>query len=270
MRTTRVVWSAAIAAALFVALEPGTGPRGAMGMPLHSLQMKAREIVERAISAHGGRQAWLGKRDAVFSTTWTHYRAGQPRFTSRYVVKFPIADGPVRTVVEGEENGKPVVMGVSGSRSWFFVGGERYEDVDSLRANRAFVKKAYGLLAVPFRLEDPSYSLTYDGQEVRFGSVVDRVRVEHGLEPATLYLFDRKSGRLVGMGSAVADPPTFTVSDYVDFIEVDGIVIPRTLVVNRVDMATGGRPRALTVSVDQVKFRNGLPSETFEPPVLLP
>src|SRR5438093_7815075 len=121
-----------------------------------SADVRARQIIERAVSAHGGLQAWLSKKDASFSTIWTHYNGGQPSFSSRYVVKFPIAPGPVPTVVEGDENGKPVLMGVSGSRSWFLVGGERYDDVESLKANRAFVRKAYGLLALPFRLDDPA------------------------------------------------------------------------------------------------------------------
>ncbi len=229
-------------------------------------ETRARSILARAMQAHGGRQAWLGKKDAVFETTWTAWREGQPSVTSRYVVKFPIAPGPVTAVVEGEENGKPVLMGASGSRSWFLVGEERYEDVESLKANRAFVRRAQGLLAMPFRLDDPSYSLSYDGEQVRAGALVDRVQVRHGLEPPGLYLFDRETGRLAGMGSEVADPPTAMVSDLSDFEEVDGILIPHTQVFDRVDAVSGRRSRALIVSVDGVRFHNGLPPETFEPP----
>jgi len=230
-------------------------------------EARAKEIIQRAISAHGGKQAWLRKKDAAYSTTWTHYRGGQAKVTSRYVVKFPIAPGQVPTVVEGDENGKPVVMGVSGSRSWFHVGDERYEDLDSLKANRAFVRRAYGLLALPFRLDNPAYLVSYDGEEVRAGALVDRVRVQGALEAPALYLFDRDSGRLAGMGSSVAEPPTSTVSDFHDFDFVDGILIPHKQVFDRVDAATGGRSRALTVSVDVVRFDNGFSPETFEPPL---
>ena len=229
-------------------------------------ERRARQIIERAVAAHGGREAWLGKKDASYYTTWTHYRDGRPTITSRYVVKFPTSRGPVSSVVETEENGKPVVMGVSGGSSWFLVGGERYEDLDSLRANRAFVRRAYSLMALPFCLEEPGYTVTYDGEEVRSAVVVDRVRVEHGLEPAGLYLFDRETGRLVGMGSPLADPPTSTVGDSFDFTVVDGIVIPRTQLFDRVDPQTRARSRALTVSVDLVRFDNGFGPEIFEPP----
>jgi hypothetical protein len=229
-------------------------------------EILARKIVDRAILAHGGRQAWLRKKDASFDTTWTHYRAGRPALVSRYVVKFPIASGPVPAIVETEENGKPVLMGASGSRSWFLVGQERHDDVESLKTNRAFVQRAQRLLALPFRLDDPSCSLAYDGEQVRSGVLVDRVKALNGLEPPGLYLFERETGRLVGMGSEVADPPTSMESDLYDFDEVDGILIPRTQVFDRVDPVTGGRSRALTVSVDRVRFDNGFPPETFEPP----
>lgn len=226
----------------------------------------ARHIVERAITVHGGRQAWLRKKDALFTTTWTHYAGGQPSFSSRYMVKFPIAAGPVPTVVEGDENGRPVLMGISGSRSWFLVGGERFEDVESLKANRAFVRKAYGLVTLPFRLEDPAVEISYDGEEVRAGAIVDRVRVVNGLEPAGLFLFDRDTGRLAGMGSEVSSPPTATVSDYTDFAQMDGILIPRRQVFDRVDARTGGRSRILSVRIDTVSFDNGFTPATFEPP----
>src|SRR5678816_881562 len=205
--------------------------------------LRARKIVERAMAAHGGLQAWLSKKDASFSTTWTHYAGGQPSFSSRYIVKFPTAPGPAPAVVEGDENGKPVLMGMSGSRSWFVVGGERFDDLESLKANRAFVRKAYGLLALPFRLDDSSTDVTYDGDEVRGGAVVDRIKVSNGLDPAALYLFDRETGRLAGMGSEVATPPTAIVSDYAEFTFVDGILVPRRQVFDRVDLRTGGRSR---------------------------
>ena len=254
-----------IAAAALMTLTPSERARASIPTEVPGNQM-ARRIIERAIAAHGGRQAWLGKKDALFSTTWTHYAGGQPSFTSRYVVKFPIAAGPVPTVVEGDENGRPVLMGVSGSRSWFMVGGERYEDVESLKANRAFVRKAYGLVALPFRLDDPAVEMSYDGEEVRAGAVVDRVKVVSGLEPAGLFLFDRDTGRLAGMGSEVSNPPTATVSDYTDFAQVDGILIPRRQVFDRVDARTGGRSRILTVRIDTVRFDNGFTAATFEPP----
>jgi len=254
-----------LATAALVLLMPPERAGASIPQPVKGDQ-RARQIIERAVIAHGGRQAWLSKKDASFSTTWTHYTGGLPSFSSRYVVKFPIAAGPVPTVVEGDENGKPVLMGVSGSRSWFMVGGERFDDVDSLKANRAFVRKAYGLVALPFRLDDPAIDIAYDGEEVRAGAVVDRVRVTSGLEPSGLYLFDRETGRLAGMGSEVASPPTATVSDYTDFAQMDGILIPRRQVFDRVDMTTGGRSRILTVRIDTVRFDNGFAPDIFEPP----
>ncbi len=244
-----------------------SGPTATSYLPLdQGEQGEARRIVQRAIETHGGRGAWLGKKDAAFDTTWTHYRDGRRSFSSRYLVKFQIGTQQVTSVVEAEENGKPVIMGVSGRRSWFIVGEERYEDLDSLRANRAFVRRAYALLALPFCLDDPSYTLTYDGEEVRSGRVVDRVRVEHGLDPANLYLFDRRTGRLVGMGSPDADPPTSTVGEAHDFIEIEGILLPRRQMFDRIDALTGARSRALTVSIDSVRFDNGFSPKTFQPP----
>jgi len=231
-----------------------------------SPETKARQIIDRAIAAHGGRQVWREKKDAAFSTTWTHYKDGELSFRSRYLVKFPIAAGAAVAIVEAEENGKPVVMGVSGSSSWFLIGAERYEDLESLKTNRAFVRRVYGLLALPFCLEEPGYTAVYDGEEVRAGAVVDRVRVERGLEPPGLYLFDRETGRLVGMGSPVSDPPTATVGDADDFTTVEGILIPRTRRFDKIDQLTGSRARALEVSVDLVRFDNGFGPETFEPP----
>ena len=222
-------------------------------------------MVQRAIEAHGGLKAWEGMQDASFDTTWTHYRAGRRSFSTRYRIKFPTS-GPMRAIIEGEENGKPVLMGVSGSRSWFLVGDERREDLESLKANRAFVRWAYALLALPFRLDDPSYRFVHDGEEVRAGALVDRVRVEHGLDPPILYLFDRDSGRLAGLGSMVTDPPTFTVGEAHDLEAVEGILIPRTQVFDRVDPSTGSRTRALSVTVDDVRFRNNFPEATFQPP----
>lgn len=227
---------------------------------------RARRILQRAIEEHGGREAWRHKRDAAFVTTWTHYQDGRRTFTSRYQVKFPIDAGPTRALVEGSESGKQVFMGVSGSQSWFVVGQERYEDLDSLRANRSFVKRAHQLLSLPFRLEDDSLRVSYDGQEVRAGAVADRLRVEHGLEPPALFLFDRQSGRLAGIGSAVADPPTTLVGEFHGYERVEGILVPTIQLFDRIDPITGTRSRALALSVDRVHFRNGFPPGTFEPP----
>lgn len=229
-------------------------------------EAQGRVILDRAIRAHGGREAWLRKKDAAFSTTWIHYGNGRPTTSSRYVIKFLTGPGPVPAIVETEENGKAVLMGISGSRSWFIVGDERHEDLDSLKVNRAFVRRAHALVALPFRLDDPSYRLEHDGEQMKSGVWVDRVRVSHGLEPTAIYLFDRQTGRLVGMGSDVADPPTSMVSEYLDFTTFDGIVIPRTQLFDHVDLVTGGRTRALTVSVDRVTFQNHFPPAIFEPP----
>ena len=242
------------------------GWAGSAGIPAALPETQGRVILERAIRAQGGREAWLRKKDASFSTTWTHYRNGRPATSSRYVVKFPTGPGPVPAIIETEENGKAVLMGISGGRSWFIVGEERHEDLDSLKANRAFVRRAHALLALPFRLDDASYTLEHDGEQMKAGVWVDRVKVSHGLEPTALYLFDKESGRLVGMGSAVADPPTAMVSEYLDFTIVDGIVIPRTQLFDHVDPVTGGRTRALTVSIDHVTFQNDFPPGIFEPP----
>jgi len=252
----------ALAAALLVTGGPD---RGVAGTSI-SVQPKAREIVERAVAVHGGLDVWLGKKDAAFTTTWTRYDEGRPVSSSRYLVKFPVDPGPVRTVVESQENGKPVLMGVSGNRSWFIVGDRRYDDLDSLKANRAFVRKVYDLLALPFRLDDPSCEILYDGQEVRAGAVVDRVKVQHGLDSPRLYLFDRQTGRLAGIGSPVSDPPTNTIGEYHEFDTVDGILIPTLQVFERIDARTGGRSRAFTVSIDRVTFDNGFAPATFEPP----
>lgn len=248
---------------------PGTKPGGwATVMPgtAGDSEARARVILERAMQAHGGRAAWQRNQDASFSTTWTHYSNGRPDTSSRYVVKFPTGPGSVPAIIETEENGKAVLMGVSGSRSWFIVGAERYEDLDSLKANRAFVKRVHALLALPFRLDDDSYSIAYDGEQMKSGVWVDRIKVSRGLEPTALYLFDRQTGRLVGMGSEVADPPTTMVSEYLDFTMVDGIVIPRTQVFDNVDPATGTRTRALTMSIDRVTFNNHFAPGMFEPP----
>ena len=265
-RTWRIVPPAALALLLTGPAAQRPGWAGSPRMSADVSQTEGRVILERAMRAHGGREAWLHKEDASFSTTWTHYRNGKPVTSSRFVVKFPTGPGPVSVIIETEENGKAVLMGVSGGRSWFIVGDERHEDLDSLKANRAFVRRAHALLALPFRLDDASYTLKHDGEQMKAGVWVDRVKVSHGLEPTTLYLFDKESGRLVGMGSDVADPPTAMVSEYLDFDTVDGIVIPRTHVFDHVDPVTGGRTRALTVSVDSVTFRNHFPPGVFEPP----
>ncbi len=245
---------------------PASGPPHASSIPAAGAQSKARDIIERAVAVHGGLRNWLGKKDAAFTTTWIRYDNGRVVSTSRYLVKFPLEPGPVRTLVEGQEDGKPVRMGVSGNRSWFIVGDTRYDDLESLKANRAFVRKVYDLLALPFRLDDPSCRITYDGEEVRAGAVVDRVKVQQGLEPPRLYLFDRATGRLAGIGSPVADPPTSIIGEYHEFSVTDGILIPTLQVFERVDARTGERSHAFTVAVNRVTFDNGFGPDTFEPP----
>jgi hypothetical protein len=246
------------------ALPPGAA---APAPSAATLESRGRAVLERAIEAHGGREAWRAKRDVSFSTTWTHYREGRPRFSSRYVVKFPTSRISWRAVVEADENGKPVLMGMSGSRSWFRVGDEVHEDAPSLRANRAFVKKAYMLLGLPFLLDDPSYKVLFDGQEVRAGVEVDRLRVEHGLDPSLYLLFESATGRFAGMGSVVAESPTTTLGEAHDHEMVQGILVPRTQSFDRVDPVTGRITRAMSVSVDAVRFDNGFAEETFEPPL---
>ena len=227
---------------------------------------RARDIVERAIGAHGGRQLWRTRHDAIYATTWTHFEQGQPDVSSRYTIKLRLDGRLSEAVVQGEENGRPVLMGMSGWRSWFHVGTDRYEDVASLKANREFVRRAGALLTVPFCLDDPAATLEWDGQEVRSGLVVDRVRVRRPLQPDALYLFDRASGRASGVGSPVADTPSWSLGHYVEFTEVDGILIPSLQIFERHDPVTGRRQRSLSISVDQARFRNGLDPSTFEPP----
>jgi len=254
------------ALALLVAGLPAAGRLRASSIPPTGAQSKARAIIERAVAVHGGRDNWLHKKDAAFATTWIRYDNGRAVSTSRYLVKFALEPGPVRTLVEGQEDGKPVLMGVSGNRSWFIVGDTRYDDLESLKTNRAFVRKVYDLLALPFRLDDPACRITYDGEEVRAGVVVDRVKVQQGLDPPRLYLFDRATGRLAGIGSPVADPPTSIIGEYHEFGMMDGILIPTLQVFERVDVRTGERSRAFTVAVNRVTFDNGFGPDTFEPP----
>jgi len=234
-----------------------------------SSAQRARGVVERAIAAHGGRQVWRTRHDAVYATTWTHYEQGRPDVSSRYTVKLRLngPSGPLsEAVVQGDENGSPVLMGISGWRSWFHVGTQRYEDVASLKANRAFIRRAGTLLTVPFCLDDPGIDLQWDGQEVRAGMVVDRIRAARPLWPDALYLFDRSTGRASGIGSPVSETPTWSLGHYAEFTEIDGILIPSLQIFERHDPATGRRHKSLSISVDQARFRNGLDPSTFEPP----
>ena len=245
-----------------------TGVKTIQVLVLGRIDAKAdiiRLIGERALRAHGGR-AWALKKDAAFVTTWTHHEGGRRSFTSRYLVKFPIDSGAVRTVVESMGGDRPVIMGISGRRDWFLIGRARQTEPTALRENRRFVTRAYRLLALPFQLDDPAWEFSYDGREVRAGMTLDRLRARRRGAPAGMFLFDRESGRLAGVGSLVADPPTTLVCEYREFTRVDGVMVPSSQVFSRLDPITGRITRVLTISIDGIRFDNGFPRGTFEPP----
>lgn len=266
-RVLRAVgWSALFVAALGWALpySPGSHEATAVGS-VASLDPASRaaagaRIVARAIHEHGGLDAWAERTDVRFETTWTRYADDRPALTSRYVVRFPTDTLVSDTLVEGKENGERFQMGVAGSDSWFVVGDRSYSDEMTLDANRSFVDRARGLLSLPFRLQDGEHRFSLDGVEMRAGMPVDRVHVTRGDEDLGFFLFDKESGRLSGIGSAVAGPPGRTIASYEAYERVEGILIPTRQVFTRVDPVSGAPSRTVSVRVDSVTFGDGFPA----------
>ncbi len=261
-RATRALVLLSLCLPLMACLA-ASGPGVADVAPLAEEDPGARAIVERAMSIHGGIEAWHGREAVSLTTTWTRYNRGGRAVAARYTIHFPLADPDGTAVLETVENGDPVMMGVEGDRPWYRAGGKDHDDPETLEAIRIFLRRARSLMSLPFRLDAPEHRFRHEGVTVRAGAVADVVSVTRDGVPSGTFHFDRETGRIAGIGSD-PDSGSGVFGEYQAYGMHDGILFPTLQVFRRLDAVTGAARRVLSISVDRVAFDRSLPEA---PPV---
>lgn len=158
---------------------------------------RADEVAARLVTALGGAETYAQVRyfSFAFNGRRTHW---WDRQTGRHRLEGTNREGQAYVVVSnvndaGKGPGTALLAGTEVS------GEEKTKLLES--AYGAWINDFYWLL-VPFKLQDPGVTLTWDGEETVDGAVCDKLKMtfdQVGLTPGDTYwlLVDRASGLLV-------------------------------------------------------------------------
>jgi hypothetical protein len=189
----------------------------------------ARSIINKAIQAAGGEDKLAKHQTVVVKEKGTYYGmgAGLP-YTGISHIQWP---SKARMEIEGV-----FVMILNGDKGWIQMGGETKEiDKEQLAAQVKDHKAGWITTLVP--LKDKAFKLTtIDGTDVKKKPAVGVKVTREGYPEVKLY-FDKQSGLLVK-----SEHRAFSNEDkkevnaenfYLDYKDMDGVQIPRHLVMHR-------------------------------------
>lgn len=251
-------------------------PSAKAGTPEAASASRAREIVERAIAAAGGRDVWRRHRDATFIGTVTFFDAGgEPSSQSIYLYRLLLHQG---LKVRLESIGLPdeLVFGLDGPEWWLLRngrpvdGGGRTIGTQFLAATMAY------WFQLPFILAEDVGKLSYEGPQVIEEKRWEKVRVEYGngsfipFEWLVFY-FDAETGLIDRVHCAVTAAflrQPLWVGKWRDYRDVGGIKRERRRAFYPADRE--GRmsgPVAAEQLIEHLRFDDDLPAEWFRKPL---
>lgn len=132
---------------------------------------KAQVIAAQVMDAMGGKENWDNTRYLRFSFFGfrTHH---WDKWTGRYRVSWTDRDSKKDHVI---------LMNLNTKEGKAFVDGKEVTDAEEIdqymtRAERAWINDTYWLL-MPYKLQDPGVSLTYDGETEMDGKMYDKLHL---------------------------------------------------------------------------------------------
>jgi hypothetical protein len=204
----------------------------ALAVALPAAAADPKEVVEKAIKAHGGADA-LNKHTAQRATVkGTISAQGMDIDVSGSILRaFPDKDKTTVTLsVMGME--LPLVAVTNGKSASLSVAGQAQPLDDDRKADARFGAYAANLNRLTPLVKDKAFTLKAGPEAAVNGSPAAGVIVEHAdFKPVTLF-FDKESGRLVKatrVGKDQDGQESERESFFADYKAVDGVQLPHAL-----------------------------------------
>jgi hypothetical protein len=250
--------------------------RGKDEMRLFRLQ-KGREIIARAIAAHGGLQAWQSKSDASFRMT-DKWNSGVSGLVAGWLDMWPARTVDTKQFHLLRQNAGRVelsteagrhVWGYSNLRPWALLNGRI--DAENVSRARFTIPAVDFLFELPYRFIDNGAFPEFVNEVKHKGGIYDRVRIAFGLNagnyPPDEYAadFDQETGRLARLEYTVREKLARCITlsaDFNNYQIVDGLLIP-----TQVDFGMA-EPFSLSLhqwQISDVRFDNEIGENFFVP-----
>jgi hypothetical protein len=238
---------------------------------------RAREIVERAIAAAGGRDAWRKHRDATYIGTVTFFDAGgEPSSQSIYLYRLLLHQG-LKARLESLGLPDELVFGLNGPDWWLLRNGRPADEGGRTIGTRFLAATMAYWFQLPFILAEDAGKLSYEGLEVTEEKRWEKVRVEYGSRSLIpfewlVFYFDAETGLIDRVHCAVTAAflrQPLWVGKWRDYREVGGIKRERRRAFYPADRE--GRmsgPVAAEQLIEHLHFDDDLPAEWFRKPLV--
>lgn len=166
-----------------------------------SPEQKAKAILEKAVQAHGGQDAWDQLESFKFRK-WTQLLKEDGSIESEVDqwIEFrlkPYFEG----TISWESDSIQHISTFNGSTMNYTMGGNSVKNPGFLQSKKKDIDAAYYVIAQPWKLlEDENASLYYEGQkELSSGKNVEVIRVNYGPEEDVWwYYFDPVTFEMIG------------------------------------------------------------------------
>jgi len=207
----------------------------------HLCLQKGREVIARAIAAHGGFEVWKNKIDASFRLHDEWNSLGGAAFAG-WLDLWPERDVETRQYyllrrnagrIEMDTEAGHHVWGYSDFHPWALVNGRI--DAKNLSRAKFTVPMINYLFELPYKFLDPGAFPEFVNEIKHGHRIYDRVRVTLGLNagnyPPNEYVadFDQATGRLAHLEYTVREKMPSCVTfraDFENYRQIDGLWIP--------------------------------------------
>ncbi len=252
-------------------------PSAAAQKPEELPTSRAGEIVERAIAAAGGRDAWRRHRDASFLGTVTFFDAGgNPSSESIYLYRVLLHQG-VKVRLESVGLPDELVFGLNGPDWWMLRSGRPVDEGGRTVGTQFLAATMAYWFQLPFVLAEDGSQLSYEGPEVDQEKRWEKVRVQYGNESSVpfewlVFYFDAETGLIDRLHCAVRAAflrQPLWVGKWREYRELGGIKRERRRAFYPADRE--GRmigPVAAEQLIEHTRFDDDPPAEWFRKPLV--
>jgi hypothetical protein len=251
--------------------------RGNDEMRLFRLQ-KGREIIARAIAAHGGLEAWQSKFDVSFRMI-DKWNSGAGAVVADWLDMWPSRAVDTKQYYRLRQNAGRIelnteagrhVWGYSDFKPWALLNGRI--DAENVSRARFTIPAVDYLFELPYKFFDKGAFPEFVNEVKHDDGIYDRVRIAFGLNagsyPPDEYVadFDQIDGRLARLEYTVREktPSYVTFSaNFSNYEEIDGIWIPA-----RIDFSIVEPLVCLPLhqwQISDVRFNTGVEEKFFSP-----
>lgn len=164
-------------------------------------EKKAKEIIEKAVEAHGGQEAWDQLESLKFrKKTKLLFEDGALESETDQWIQLrmkPFFEGSISWTSDSLEH----ISTFDGSQMNYTMGGNSVQNADFLKSKKKDFDAAFYVIAQPWKLlQDESATLTYEGQKnLTSGKLAEAVRVNYGPEDDVWWFyFDPVSFEMLG------------------------------------------------------------------------